>query len=70
MPDAEAQTIGQRLGILDRVITMRCIEIESWINKGLDIEPQIRPANPARHSRILAKMEEFQQIKRGYRHFY
>jgi hypothetical protein len=29
MPDAEAQTIGQRLGILDRVITMRCIEIES-----------------------------------------
>ena len=70
MPDAEAHNIGQRLGILDRVITMRCIETEALINKGLDIEPQIKPTSTLRNSWILSKMEQFQQVKRGYRHFY
>lgn len=68
MPDTEHSYISKRIGILDRLITTKVVEIDGLINEGRSLENQILAKNPNYQSKILARVEEFKAIKNRYNH--
>lgn len=68
MPDNEADKIGRRVAIIDRLIINRTQEIASLIEKGSEIESRIKEQNPQYTSQILGKINEFNRLKNSYNH--
>jgi hypothetical protein len=68
MPDNEAEMISKRIGIIDRLITMRGQEVNNLLHKGLEIESKLKEQNPNYTSQILDKVNEFRRLNASYRH--
>ena len=66
MPDDTAQQIGKKLDIIDRLINTRGQEINSFIEKGLNIEKKLE--SPEFKSKILEKIAEYEKINKSYNH--
>lgn len=68
MPDNEAEMISKRIGIIDRLITMRGQEVNNLLHKGFEIESKLKEQNPNYTSQILDKVNEFKRLNASYRH--
>lgn len=68
MPDIQAEKLGKKIGIIDRLITSRGQEIDSLLQKGLTIEGKIKEEDPAYTSQILSKINEFKRLNASYQH--
>ena len=63
MPEAEADLIGKRIGILDRLVITQSHEVDSLLDKGKEIEAKFFQEHTKFTSRILEKAKEFETIK-------
>lgn len=68
MPDAKAEQLSKRINIIDRLINNRSDEIKVLLNKGLEIEKNIREKNPQFNSQILEKVNELKKLNNSYKH--
>ena len=68
VPDNEAGLISRRISVLDGLITQRREDIAMLLEKGQDIESQLRQQNPNMRSQILEKVNEFNRLKNCYKH--
>jgi hypothetical protein len=68
MPDSDAAIFSQRIAILDRIILTRIDEIEGLIEKGLNMETQLKKDNVNFTSQILDKANEFKKLKDSYKY--
>lgn len=69
IPDADANIISKRMGILDRVIRSQTDYINTLVNQGLSIEASLRQDHHNYTSQILNKVNEFNRIKASYGHY-
>ena len=68
MPDSVAKNISTRIGIIDRLITTRGQEINDLIQKGIDIENNLKMENPNYKSQLNDKVAEFKRLNSLYKH--
>lgn len=68
MPDAEATRVNTRIGIIDRLIKTRAQEINSLLQKGLELEKDIKIQNPEYKSELMEKVAEFKRLSASYKH--
>lgn len=68
MSDADLERISQRIGIIDRLITTRGIEIDELLQKSLKIEAKLKQQDPTFSSQILEKVNEFKKLNACYKH--
>lgn len=68
MSDAEGQKLSDRINVIDRVITARTQEIETLVDKGLELENKIKVSNPNFNSQILSKVNELKRLNDSYKH--
>jgi hypothetical protein len=68
MPDAEVNKISTRLSIIDRLITTRGQEINSLIQKGLQLESTFKTKNPEYVSQLTDQIQEFRKLNASYKH--
>jgi hypothetical protein len=67
MSDIDAQNIGKRIGIIDRLIITRGQEIDQLLQKGLSIEADLKKENLNYTSQILDKVNEFKRLNSSYK---
>ena len=67
MPDAQAENIGKRLGIIDRLITTRGQEINGLLQRGIKVESSLG-SPPELESKILDRIREFERLNAIFRH--
>lgn len=68
MPDKEAQNLSKRIGIIDRLISVKENEVAKLIEKGSLMDSQLKLKDPNHNSEILAKIKEFEKLKSRYKH--
>lgn len=68
MPNQEAERLGTRIGIIDRLITTRGQEIDTLLQKGLELEEKIKQQQPDFSSQIFEKADEFKKLTSTYKH--
>lgn len=68
MSDAEGQRLSERINVIDRVINARSQEIDTLVDKGLEIENKIKVSNPNFNSQILSKVNELKRLNDSYKH--
>lgn len=68
MPDSEANKISTRIGIIDRLITTRGQEIDELLQKGVDLEKDIKKNNPDYKSQLIKEIEFFKKLNDSYKH--
>jgi hypothetical protein len=67
MSDVEANNISTRLGIIDRLITTRGQEINTLLQKGLQLS-KIKTENPEYVSQLSDQIQEFRRLNELYKH--
>jgi hypothetical protein len=67
MPDETAEQIGKKLEIIDRLINTRGQEINTFIEKGLNLEKKLE--SPEFKSKILEKVAEYEKLNKSYNHY-
>lgn len=68
MTEAKTEELSKKIGILDNLIKIRCENIDSLVNKGLEIETKLREQNNEYSSQILSRAREFERLKNSYIH--
>ena len=68
MPDDVANKISTRIGIIDRLITTRGQEINELLQKGINIENNLKIENPNYESQLTDKIKEFRRLNYLYKH--
>ena len=68
MPDLTAKNYSTRIGIIDRLITLRGQEIDSLFEQARITENRLRMENPNYISQITERYEEFKRLKASYKH--
>jgi flagellar motor switch protein FliG len=68
MPDSVANNISTRIGIIDRLITTRGQEINELLQKGLNLENNLKAENPDYVSQLSDKIAEFKRLNESYKH--
>jgi len=68
MPDNQAEQLSKRIGLIDRLITTRGQEIDSLLQKGLEIEKKLKEQDSEFTSQILKKVNEFKRLNNSYKH--
>ena len=68
MPDSVANNLNTRIGIIDRLITTRGQEINDLLQKGLNVENNIKAHNPNYTSQLTEKIAEFRRLNASYKH--
>lgn len=68
MSNSAANNISTRVGVIDRLITTRGQEINDLLQKGLDIERNIKIENPNYTSDLTNKILEFKRLNALYKH--
>ena len=68
MPQPEVEKLSKKIGIIDRLITIRGQELDSLLQKGLNLEDTLKKENPKFHSAILEKVKEFNRLNDSYKH--
>ncbi len=68
MSDTDAETIGKRINIIDRLITLRAQEINDLLQKGLSLNAQLKKDDVNYTSEILDKVNEFKRLNASYKH--
>lgn len=68
MPEADANKISTRLGIIDRLITTRGQELNELFQKGLSIEKNLKAENSSYVSQLTDKILEFKRLNASYNH--
>lgn len=66
MPDDQAEHLGKRIGVIDRLITTRGQEVDALLHKGISIEKKLD--SPEFKSKILERIAEFQKLNKSYKH--
>ena len=67
MSDVEANKISTRLGIIDRLITTRGQEINTLLQKGLQLS-KVKAENPEHVSQLSDQIQEFRRLNELYKH--
>lgn len=68
MSNTEAENISKRIGIIDRVIATRSQEIHDLIQRGVNMENDLRNKNPNYTSQLTDKITEYNRLKNLYKH--
>jgi hypothetical protein len=68
MPEDVAQTVSQKIGVIDRLINTRGQEISDLLQKGTSLENKLKMQNPNYVSQLTAKIEEFRLLNSSYKH--
>lgn len=68
MPDAEAEKIGKKIGIIDRLITAHGNSIDDLFQKGLSIENKLKANNPKYVSELTDQIAQFKKLNASYKH--
>ena len=68
MPDSVANNLSNRIGVIDRLITTRGNEINDLLQKGLDVESNLRAQNSNYTSQLTEKIAEFRRLNASYKH--
>ena len=67
MSDETAEKIGKKLEIIDRLINTRGQEINTFLEKGLNLEKKLE--SPEFKSKILEKVAEYEKLNKSYNHY-
>lgn len=68
MPDSEVNSVSNRIGVIDRLITTRGQEVNDLIQKGLNIENKLKSENPNYVSQLSEKIAEFKKLNESFKH--
>jgi hypothetical protein len=68
LSDMELERIGKRIGILDRLIITRKEQSSDLIDKGLELEAQLRRENAHYTSQLGGHILEFRRLSALYGH--
>ena len=68
MSDTEAENISKRIGIIDRVIATRSQEIHDLIQRGVNMEKDLKIKNPNYTFQLTDKITEYNRLKNLYKH--
>ena len=68
MSVVEENRVSARIGIIDRLITTRGQEINTLLQKGLEIESRLRSENPQYVSQLSEQIQEFRRLNSLYKH--
>ena len=68
MSDIDAEKISKKLNILDRVISVRTLEINNLLQDGLVLESNFKKDNVNYTSQILDKVKEVERLTASYKH--
>ena len=68
MSDLEANDIGKRISIIDRLITTHGSSINDLFKKGLSMEDKLKIDNPNYTSQLTEKILEFKRLNASYKH--
>ena len=68
MSDTEVNNISKRIRILDRLISNHSQNIDGLLQKGIDLEKDIKSNNSNYVSVLSSKIEEFNILKNSYKH--
>jgi hypothetical protein len=68
MSDSVAYNTNNRIGIIDRLINTRGEEIKKLLEKGVDIENNLKKTNPDYQPRLADKIAEFRRLNASYKH--
>ena len=63
-----ANQLSTRIGIIDRLVTARGQEIDSLLQKGVEIENKLKIDNSNYVSQLTEKIQEFRKLNSSYRH--
>ena len=68
MSDSDANQIGLRISIIDRLISTKGQEINSLFTQGVVTENKLKLENPNYVSQLTDKLEEYKRLKASYKH--
>lgn len=68
MSDSAAKNVSVRIGIIDRLISVRAQEIDSLFEQAKLAENKLKLENPSYISQITEKYEEYKRLKASYKH--
>lgn len=68
MPDSTVKNFSTRIGIIDRLITLRGEEIDSLFEQAKIAENKLKMEDPNYISQITVKYEEYKRLKASYKH--
>ena len=68
MSDSEANSISERIGVLDRLITTRGQRINELLLEGKSIEAKLQSKDPKYLSLIESKIALFEKLNSSYKH--
>lgn len=68
MSDMDAEKISKKLNILDRLISVRTLEINNLLQDGLVLESNFKKDNVNYTSQILDKVKELEKLTASYKH--
>jgi hypothetical protein len=68
MPDAVANKMSTRIGIIDRLITTKGQEINELLQKGINLENKHKMDNSHYVSQLTDKIQEFKRLNSLYKH--
>lgn len=68
MSDDIANNVSTRIGIIDRLITTRGQEINDLLQKGINLEKNLKLENPNYVSQLTDKIAEFRRLNALYKH--
>lgn len=68
MPEPEAENIKKKIGILDRLINTQGQSINDLLNKGIDLEKNLKQNDPNYTSQLTSKINQLRQLNSSYKH--
>lgn len=68
MADHVANKLSIRIGIIDRLITFKGQEINDLLQKGIQLENNLKAENPKYVSQLAQKIQEFKILNSSYKH--
>lgn len=68
MPDSVAKNVSTRIGIIDRLIMVRGLEIDSLFEQANLAESKLKLEDPNYISQVTVKYEEYKKLKASYKH--
>lgn len=68
MSESVANNVSTRIGVIDRLITTRGQEINDLLQKGVQLEKNLKTENPNYVSQLTEKIAEFRRLNAMYKH--
>ena len=66
--DEQAVKISNRIGVIDRLISTRCQDVEELIQNGVKLENAVKAENSKYVSQLSDTIEEYKKLRKTYNH--